>query len=39
MDLLIHTSDPESIDVAEIRSALEALDYFVGEITVIDRGL
>jgi len=39
MDIVIHTSDPESINVEEIRKALQRLNYFVGEITVVDRGL
>jgi hypothetical protein len=34
MDIVIYTSDPEAIDADEIREALEALNYFVGTITV-----
>lgn len=39
MDIVITTSDPDSIDTYVIRNALEALNYFVGDITVVDRGL
>ena len=37
MDITITTSDPENIDVDEIREALEALGYFVGLIEVVER--
>lgn len=39
MDITIVTSDPDGINVVEIREALERLNYFVSTITVIDRGL
>ena len=38
MDIVIYTSDPTNVDVDQIRAALEALNYFVADITVVDRG-
>lgn len=36
MDIIIQTSDPESINVEGIRSAIQALGYLVVGITVQD---
>lgn len=38
MDIVIYTSDPANVDVDEIRVALEEINYFVADITVVDRG-
>jgi len=37
MDVEITTSDPDQIDAEEIFEALQALGYFVDEITVVGR--
>lgn len=37
MDVVIYTSDPEAIDPEEIKAALEAEDYFVLTVTVVER--
>jgi len=34
MEITIHTMDPESIDIDEIRAILEERHYYVGTITV-----
>lgn len=34
MNVVIHTSDPDAIDTAEIQDALEKLGYFVLSVTV-----
>ena len=39
MDIVIYTSDPENIDAWRIEKAVEALGYFVANVTVVDRGL
>lgn len=38
MDVVINTSDPDSIDTGEIQKAIEDLGYFVLSVTVEDRG-
>lgn len=39
MDITIVTSDPDVVDADLIYAAVEALGYFVDEVTVVDRGL
>lgn len=34
MDIVIYTSDPDSINVEEIRHAIQELGYLVSSITV-----
>ena len=37
MDVMIITSDPDSIDADEIRTLLEGAGYMVGYIAISDR--
>lgn len=39
MDIVITTSDPDNVNVDEIRRLLEAIGYFVNTIEIVDRGL
>lgn len=36
MNVVIYTSDPDSIDTEEIKAAIEAAGYFVLDVTVED---
>jgi hypothetical protein len=37
MDIVIYTSDPDSINTDEIKQAVEGAGYFVLSVTVEDR--
>jgi hypothetical protein len=40
MDIVIYTSDPDVVakKLEDIRTAVEGLGLFVGDITIVDRG-
>lgn len=37
MDVTVITSDPDVVDTAEIRNALENLGYLVATVTIVHR--